>query len=200
MLVLLVMSPGNHFQSSSYNPLDGCVYIYLDMGTNTGVQIRHPNPRYTNPFFNTSFPGNSLNPKNSQKFLMSLIYSENISSRILESLQIWRSLKTRQATLFGNILIWQIFLQICAVGWEPNPAATKYLKKLEASYERCGFRVRINTETGVGIQNSLLKFVRMSQVNELREALKKNVNVFTHGGGIRPTKFYITKSCVWNAF
>ena len=24
------------------NPLDGCVYLYLDMGTNIGVQIRCP--------------------------------------------------------------------------------------------------------------------------------------------------------------
>ena len=24
------------------NPLDGCVYLYLDMGTNVGVQIRWP--------------------------------------------------------------------------------------------------------------------------------------------------------------
>ena len=53
---------------------------------------------------------------------------------------------------------------MCAVGWEPNPAVSKYLKKLEASYKRCGFRVEINTETGVGIKNSELKFVRMIQV------------------------------------
>ena len=26
------------------NPLDGCVYLYLDMGTNIGVQIRCPLP------------------------------------------------------------------------------------------------------------------------------------------------------------
>ena len=55
-------------------------------------------------------------------------------------------------------------LQVCAVGWEPNPAMTKYLRKLEASYERCGFRVKINTETGVGIKNTELKFIRMIQV------------------------------------
>ena len=27
-------------QSQPPNPLDGCLYVYLDMGTNVGVQIR----------------------------------------------------------------------------------------------------------------------------------------------------------------
>ena len=68
----------------------------------------------------------------------------------------------------------KIHLQICAVGWEPNPATTEYLKKLEASYKRCGFRVKINTETGVGIQNSELKFVRMNQVNDQKGKVSDN--------------------------
>ena len=67
---------------------------------------------------------------------------------------------------FPNLNNYCMQIQVCAVGWEPNPAATKYLKKLEASYQRCGFRVKINTETGVGIQNTELKFVRMTQVNK----------------------------------
>ena len=96
---------------------------------------------------------------------MLLKYSVNSSSRTQMSLEILRSLKSRQEntqddTQFANISK----KQICAVGWEPNPATTEYLKKLEASYEKCGFRLKINTETGVGIQNSELKFVRMSQV------------------------------------
>ena len=68
-------------------------------------------------------------------------------------------------------------IKICAVGWEPNPAITKYLKKLEASYERCGYRVKINTETGVGIQNSELKFVRTNQVQGV-QILWTQINIF----------------------
>ena len=53
--------------------------------------------------------------------------------------------------------------QICAVGWEPNPGLAKYLKKLEESYHRCGWRVKIHTSTGVGVENTRQKFVRMDQ-------------------------------------
>ena len=40
-LVLLMLSFENQQPYSSSNPLDGCVYVYLDMGTNIGVQIRN---------------------------------------------------------------------------------------------------------------------------------------------------------------
>ena len=43
-LVFLVISPENQVISVPSNPLDGCVYVYLDMGTNVGVQIRKGNP------------------------------------------------------------------------------------------------------------------------------------------------------------
>ena len=42
-MVFLVMNPGNKVISVPSNPLDGCVYVYLDMGTNVGVQIRNGN-------------------------------------------------------------------------------------------------------------------------------------------------------------
>ena len=43
-LVFLVMNLGNNkVTSEPSNPLDGCVYVYLDMGTNVGVQIRNGN-------------------------------------------------------------------------------------------------------------------------------------------------------------
>ena len=38
-LVLLMLSPESQQPYSSPNPLDGCLYVYLDMGTNIGVQI-----------------------------------------------------------------------------------------------------------------------------------------------------------------
>ena len=45
-------------------------------------------------------------------------------------------------------------VQVCAVGWEPNPAHTELLKKLEKSYNDCGFRTIIHTETGVDVRNT----------------------------------------------
>ena len=101
---------------------------------------------------------------------MSFKYFKKFSSRTQASLEIYRISKIRQENSITQSLLLFYFnfilftIKICAVGWEPNPANTNYLKKLEASYERCGFRVKINTETGVGIQNSELKFVRMKQV------------------------------------
>ena len=95
-------------------------------------------------------------------FFKNPVFSTQLLSPILEEF------KNQVKPSISCLLIFclKIHLQICAVGWEPNPATTEYLKKLEASYKRCGFRVKINTETGVGIQNSELKFIRMSQVND----------------------------------
>jgi len=39
---------------------------------------------------------------------------------------------------------------VCAVGWEPNPAHSPVLAKLEEAYNRCGWKVKIHTQTGVG--------------------------------------------------
>ena len=30
---------------------------------------------------------------------------------------------------------------VCAVGWEPNPAHTPVLKRVEDAYNRCGWKV-----------------------------------------------------------
>ena len=86
-LVFLVISPRNQVISVPSNPLDGCVYVYLDMGTNVGVQIRNGLILETPIFFMFSFLGNFLNHKN---FLaqFSLKYSENFSSRSQASQEI----------------------------------------------------------------------------------------------------------------
>jgi len=39
---------------------------------------------------------------------------------------------------------------VCAVGWEPNPAHTQVLVGLEEAYNKCGWKVKIHRETGVG--------------------------------------------------
>jgi len=49
------------------------------------------------------------------------------------------------------------------VGWEPNPGLSRYLSQLESHFKSCGHRVIINKELGVGIQNSVEKFVRLEQ-------------------------------------
>ena len=59
------------------------------------------------------------------------------------------------------------FLQICSVGWEPNPGHAAYLAELEAHYRDCGYRVAINTITGVGVRNKQDKFARLKQVIQL---------------------------------
>ena len=43
-LVFVVMNLGNNVIHVPSNPLDGCVYVYLDMGTSVGVQIRNGSP------------------------------------------------------------------------------------------------------------------------------------------------------------
>ena len=53
-------------------------------------------------------------------------------------------------------------VQVCAVGWEPNPVHTPALRALEQSYNQCGYRTIIHTETGVGVRNSRNK-VRNNQ-------------------------------------
>ena len=59
------------------------------------------------------------------------------------------------------------FLQICSVGWEPNPSHASYLAQLESHYRQCGYRVTINTITGVGVANKQGQFARMKQVRQL---------------------------------
>ena len=86
-LVFLVMNPRNNVIPVPSNPLDGCVYVYLDMGTNVGVQIRNGNLLYTYIFSMFSFLGNFSNHIN---FLaqFSLKYLENFSSRTQATLEI----------------------------------------------------------------------------------------------------------------
>ena len=55
--------------------------------------------------------------------------------------------------------------QICAVGWEPNPLHTAYLRELERSYRRCGYRVTIFTGTGVGVRRDNLTFASVDTVS-----------------------------------
>ena len=40
-------------------------------------------------------------------------------------------------------------LLICAIGFEPNPSHKEYLKEIESSYNKCGWRAVFFTETAV---------------------------------------------------
>ena len=105
---------------SNKNPLDGCEFVYLDMGTNTGVQIRKL-------FEPDKFPGAAVLPIFERYFGPAA--GRNLSA-------------------------------VCAVGWEPNPGHTAYLARLQAAYGRCGWRVEIHTETGVGARQEEAQFAR----------------------------------------
>ena len=55
-------------------------------------------------------------------------------------------------------------VQVCAVGWEPNPAHTAVLRALERSYNQCGYRTIIHTQTGVGVSNSRNKVTSSQEI------------------------------------
>ena len=55
-------------------------------------------------------------------------------------------------------------LQVCAVGWEPNPTHTDHLRGLETAYNKCGWRVLINTATGVGARNQIGKVGKIAKI------------------------------------
>ena len=104
------------------NILDGCYHVYLDVGSNIGVQIRklfepklYPNA-HVHPVFNSNFGA--------------------IGERMDENYP----------------------FSICAVGFEPNPRHTKYLKEIEASYNKCGWKVKFFTETAVSNYDGTTKF------------------------------------------
>ena len=106
------------------NPLDGCYHVYLDVGSNIGVQIRKlfEPEKYPNATVLQIFDKNfgSINERQHE-------YSEN-----------------------GGI--------VCAIGFEPNPRHTEYLKQIESSYNQCGWRVLFLTETAVSDHNGIGKF------------------------------------------
>ena len=43
------------------------------------------------------------------------------------------------------------------MGWEPNPTHTDHLRGLETAYNKCGWKVVLNTATGVGAHSKIGK-------------------------------------------
>ena len=95
--------------------LDGCYHVYLDVGSNIGIQVRKL-------FEPERYPGAKVLP----------IYDT-----------VFGSIYHRKKENHNN------GKRICVVGFEPNPAHTKYLKEVEASYNKCGYKVKFLTETAV---------------------------------------------------
>ena len=108
----------------SLNMLDGCYHVYIDVGTNIGVQIRKL-------FEPEKYPKAYVHPIFDSKF-------GNITERL------------KFTPDGGNT--------VCAVGFEPNPHHTSYLKEVESSYSKCGWRVKIMTETAASDKNGRTTF------------------------------------------
>ena len=124
------------------NFLDGCYHVYLDVGSNIGVQIRklfepekYPHAN-VHSIFNSHF-GNIYQRRNSKK---------------------------------GG--------QLCAVGFEPNSHHTSYLKSLESSYTKCGWKVRMMTETAVSDRNGVTQF----NSDKNYKKMEWGGNILTHKG------------------
>ena len=123
---------------SETNILDGCYHVYLDVGTNIGVQIRK-----------------LFEPEKYPKAKVKYIFNHHFGA-----------VQERRGSS-GRI--------VCAVGFEPNSHFTGYLKELESSYNRCGWKVRIFTETAVSDHNGVAQFFTNAKYQNMER-----------GGGILP--------------
>ena len=112
---------------------DGCTYVFLDMGSNIGIQIR----------FEIESSTELINLNNLRK----LFEPQHFPGAPVLGLfdRFFGTFESRDPK------------EVCAVGWEPNPTHSEHLKGLEAAYNKCGWRLTINTETGVGAHNSVAK-------------------------------------------
>ena len=106
------------------NLLDGCYHVYIDVGTNRGIQIRKL-------FEPEKYPDANVHTVFDMKF-------GNITERL-------------QQTIDGGSMI-------CALGFEPNSHHTKQLRKIESTYQQCGWRVVIFTEAAASDRNGLGRF------------------------------------------
>ena len=112
----------NGKSDTTTNILDGCYHVYLDVGSNIGVQIRKL-------FEPTKYPNAPVHS----------IFSSYFGTP-----------EERHNSTEGRV--------VCAVGFEPNPNHTQYLRKVESSYHKCGWRVNIMTETAASHRNGTARF------------------------------------------
>ena len=111
-------------QKLKENILDGCYHVYLDVGSNIGIQIRK-----------------LFEPEKYPDATVHSIFNQNFG-KVQERRN--HNLKDGSA--------------ICAVGFEPNSHHTSYLKEIEASYQKCGWNVKMLTETAASEHNGIGRF------------------------------------------
>ena len=118
------------------NPLDGCLHVFLDLGSNRGLQIR----KLYEPHL---FPLAPVLP----------LYERYFGQPNTRNNQ-----------------------QICAVGFEPNPAHTAHLQAVAANYSTCSIKVIMFTETGVSNKDAVGSFAADLTIDD---------NDILHDGGAR---------------
>ncbi|KNC85803.1 hypothetical protein SARC_02028 [Sphaeroforma arctica JP610] len=89
------------------NELEGCYHVYLDCGSNRGVQVQ----KLYEPELYPDVPVNTFFKK-----------------------------------IFGKVAKRR---EVCSVGFEPNAKHTEYLKRIESSYNKCGYRTFFKVPTGL---------------------------------------------------
>ena len=123
------------------NILDGCYHVYLDVGSNIGIQIRKL-------FEPSKYPEAKILP------LFDMFFGDE-------------DIRNRNININSGY--------VCAVGFEPNSNHATYLKQIESSYTKCGWRATFLTNTGVSDHFGSTKFYSDGQI-------EKN----EWGGGILP--------------
>ncbi|XP_063712116.1 uncharacterized protein LOC134840293 [Symsagittifera roscoffensis] len=119
-------NPSGRKNTTEKNILDGCYHVYLDVGSNIGVQIR----KLYEPKL---YVGASILP----------IFDDYFGD-VEERLNLNKTISDG----------WTV----CAVGFEPNSHHSEYLKQIESSYQKCGWKVKMMTETAVSDRNGITKF------------------------------------------
>ena len=122
------------------NLLDGCYHVYLDMGTNTGVQV----------------------VINISGVLHNFYRLENCTNRTCSLMQKFFLCLTDSLGLTGTMLrnrgfhFPQIRKTVCAVGWEPNWEHTDKLEKLQKMFNACGWKVSFQLFSAILIKENMI--------------------------------------------
>jgi len=122
---LLYVEPQNFF--------DGCHHVYLDVGSNIGVQIRK-----------------LFEPERYPDAPILSYFNHNFGT-----------IDKRKSSHSGHASF------LCAVGFEPNPRHAEYLKKIEKSYNECGWKVKFMTNSAVSDHNGIGTFYSNLELEKL---------------------------------
>ncbi len=114
-----------------------CEHIYLDVGTNIGIQIR----KLYQP---EHYPQAEVKPIFEKYFPMPSVGSTTVATVSSTDMTTSVPLTDRR--------------NVCAFGFEPNPGHTPRLRELEEKYQLAGFPLIIFTETAVSVDGKNLTF------------------------------------------